>query len=478
MGPEGGGPSRPADAALRRTLVVVSVGAFLSVLELTVVNVALDTLESQLHGSIASVQWIVTAYLLALAATVPLTGWLSRRFGPRRLYIGALALFVVASGLCAIAWSVGSLVAFRVLQGAGGGALLPVAQALAARAAGPARMRRAIGAVGSVGVIAPVIGPLVGGVIVDQASWRWIFLINLPIGVAGVLMALRSLPPDEPEEAGSLDWVGLLTLGAGLPMVTYALAELGQGAPPLAVQGLPLGAVGLALIGFFIVHAGAVPQPLLELRLYRRRVFALAAAAMFTLGATLFGPYLLMPLFFQDVRGNTAIEAGLLFGAQGLGAGTSIWLGGRLHEVFTGPQLALAGSVIAALFTAPLTVLDQDSATALFVADLALRGFGIGLVFIPVYAIALGDLPRHLVADATAQFNVLMRVGGAAATALIAVLLTQELQRHAADTAGMAAAYQDTWRWTMVIHLLAIVPTLMLARLARRGGLVAQPAGV
>jgi hypothetical protein len=261
-------------------------------------------------------------------------------------------------------------------------------------------------------------------------------------------------------------------------MVTYALAELGQGAPPLAVRGLPLGAVGVALIAFFVAHAGAVPHPLLELRLYRRRVFAISAAAMFTLGATLFGPYLLMPLFFQDVRGNTAIEAGLLFGAQGLGAGTAIWLGGRLHEVFTGPQLALAGSVIAALFTAPLTVLDQDSATALFVADLALRGFGIGLVFIPVYAIALGDLPRHLVADATAQFNVLMRVGGAAATALIAVLLAHELQRHAADAAGMAAAYQDTWRWTMVIHVLAIAPTLMLARLARRGGLVAQPAGV
>jgi EmrB/QacA subfamily drug resistance transporter len=359
----------------------------------------------------------------------------------------------------------------------GGGALLPVAQALAARAAGPAQMRRAIGAVGSVGVIAPVIGPLVGGVIVDQASWRWIFLINIPIGVAGVLMALRSLPPDEPEEAGPLDWVGLLTLGAGLPMVTYALAELGEGTAPGSVHGLPLMAAGLALIAFFVVHAGRIEHPLLELRLYRRRLFAISAAAIAMLGATLFGPYLLMPLFFQNVRGNTAIEAGLLFGAQGLGAGTSIWLGGRLHRIFTGVQLALAGSVITALFTVPLTLLDERSGTGLFVADLALRGFGIGLVFIPIYAIALGDLARAQVADATSQFNVLMRVAGAAATALIAVLLAHELHRHAGDVAGISAAYQDTWRWTLILHVLAIVPTLMLLRLAPRDSLVVQPAG-
>ncbi len=204
---------------LRQTLIVVGVGAFLSVLELTVVNVSLDTLERQLHGSIVSVQWIVTAYLLALAAVVPLTGWLARRFGARRLYIGALAVFVVASALCAIAWSVTALVVFRVLQGVGGGALLPTAQALGARAAGPARMRRAIGVIGSVGVIAPIVGPVVGGVIVDEASWRWIFLINVPIGLVGVLMAKRGLMrDDEREEAGPVDWFGLDHARHGAPL--------------------------------------------------------------------------------------------------------------------------------------------------------------------------------------------------------------------------------------------------------------------
>ena len=191
------GPGPGGRDVLRQTLLVVSVGAFLSVLELTVVNVALNTLEHDLHASIVSVQWIVTAYLLALAAVVPLTGWLARRFGPRRLYIGAMAIFVVASALCAISWSITSLIVFRVLQGMGGGVLLPTAQTLGARAAGPARMRRAIGVIGSAGVIAPIIGPVVGGLIVQAASWRWIFLINIPIGIIGLLLARWRLMPDD-----------------------------------------------------------------------------------------------------------------------------------------------------------------------------------------------------------------------------------------------------------------------------------------
>jgi hypothetical protein len=168
--------------------------------------------------------------------------------------------------------------------------------------------------------------------------------------------------------------------------------------------------------------------------------------------------------------------AGLLFGAQGLGAATSIWLGDRLHNVFAGAQLALAGSIITALFTVPLALFDQNTSTALFVVDLALRGFGVGLVFIPIYTIALADLPRHQLADATAQFNVLMRVGGAVATALVAVLLAHELRLHTGGAAAMSAAFQVTWRWALIIHVLAIVPTLMLLRATPRAGVRLQTA--
>ena len=386
-----------------------------------------------------------------------------------------MAIFVFASALCAISWSIPSLVVFRVLQGMGGGVLLPTAQTLGARAAGPARMRRAIGVIGSAGVIAPIVGPVVGGLIVEEASWRWIFLINIPVGVVGLLLARWGLMADDDrEEAGPVDWIGLLTLGVGLPLIVYALAELGQGVGLDSVRGgLPLG-VGLILIVVFVLHARVAPNPLLQLRLFSNRVYALSAAAVAMTGATLFGPYLLMPLFFQNVQGDTALAAGLLFGAQGLGAATSIWLSDRLHSLFPGAQMAFVGSCLTALFTVPLCFFGQHTPVGLFVVDLVFRGFGIGLVVIPIYAIAMADLPRHDLADAAAQFNVLMRIGGAVATALIAVLLAREIGSHQHDTAALAIAFQRTWRWTLIIHLLAIVPTaLLLVATSQR---VAQPA--
>ena len=257
-------------------------------------------------------------------------------------------------------------------------------------------------------------------------------------------------------------------------MIVYALAELGQGVGLESFRGGVLLGVGVALIVFFILHARVAPNPLLQLRLFSNRVYALSAAAVAMQGATLFGPYLLMPLFFQNVRGDTAITAGLLFGAQGLGAATSIWLSDRLNNLFPGAQMAFVGSCVTALFTVPLTLFGQHTPAGWFVADLALRGFGIGLVVIPIYAIAMADLPRHDLADAAAQFNVLMRIGGAVATALIAVLLAREVGSHHHDTAALATAFQTTWRWTLIIHVLAIVPTgLLLVATTQR---VAEPA--
>src|SRR6202011_971332 len=208
-----------------RVAAIVIVGAIMSILDTTVVNVALSRLGRELHTSIANIQWVVTGYLLSLAAVIPISGWAGRRFGAKQVYLTSLVMFTVGSMLCGIASSATELIVFRVLQGVGGGLILPVGQLMMATAAGPQRMGRVMSLVAVPMMLAPILGPTIGGLIVDNASWRWIFYVNLPIGVAAVIAAIRILPTVKPGPAGRLDIVGLLLMATGLPLLTYGLAE-------------------------------------------------------------------------------------------------------------------------------------------------------------------------------------------------------------------------------------------------------------
>src|SRR5437016_865544 len=215
------------DAYVWRISAVVIVGSIMSILDTTIVNVALATLSRELHATIDQIQWVVTGYLLSLAAVIPVTGWASRRFGAKRVYLVSLVLFTAGSALCGVAASTTELVIFRVLQGAGGGMILPIGQLMMAEAAGPKRMGRVMSVVAVPAMLAPILGPALGGLILDNASWRWIFFVNAPIGLVAFVAALRGLPRSEPQDAGRLDVFGLLLLVTGMPLITYGLAEIG-----------------------------------------------------------------------------------------------------------------------------------------------------------------------------------------------------------------------------------------------------------
>src|SRR5438874_8531373 len=206
---------------------VVIVGMIMSILDTTIVNVALDTFGRDLHSPISQVQWVVTGYLLALAAVIPVTGWAARRFGAKRVYLVSLVLFTAGSALCGLASSASMLIVFRVLQGVGGGMLMPIGQLMMAEAAGPKRMGRVMSIVAVPAMLAPILGPTIGGLIVDNASWRWIFYVNLPIGAIAVFAALRTLPRVKTAPVERLDFRGLAMMSVGLPLVTYGLAEIG-----------------------------------------------------------------------------------------------------------------------------------------------------------------------------------------------------------------------------------------------------------
>src|SRR4051812_33104138 len=229
VGESGAGVERLAGGLDRPTMIVAGVatlGLIMAVLDTTIVNVALDTLSRDLHAPLSTIQWVSTGYLLSLAAVIPLSGWITERFGSKRTWIASIALFALGSALCATATSAGELIAFRVLQGLGGGMLIPVGFTLVAQSAGPRRVGRALAVVGVPILLGPIFGPIIGGLIVDSAAWQWIFLVNVPIAVLAIVVAARVLRENAGRaDAGALDWLGALLLCPGLAGIVVGLSE-------------------------------------------------------------------------------------------------------------------------------------------------------------------------------------------------------------------------------------------------------------
>ena len=455
--------------AVRSVGLVVILGAIMSVLDTTIVNVALDTLSRELDAPLEDVQWVATGYLLALATVIPITGWLATAYGARRVYLLALVAFTAGSALCAAAWNVESLVAFRVLQGVGGGMTLPIGQMMLARAAGPQNMGRVMSIIGVPIVLAPVLGPVLGGWLLDSFGWQWIFLINVPLGVVAVALGLRRLPRSEPArvEAGPLDVVGLALLAFGLPLLVFGLAEFGTTGTIAATRvWLPL-ALGAVLIASFVRHALLVERPLLDVRLFGNSAFSAAALTTFCLGGALFGAMLIMPLYYQLVRGEDALTTGLLLAPQGVGAALAMALSGRLTDRVGGGPVALAGIAITAISTVPFAFVGADDSYLMLSAFLVLRGFGIGTAIMPAMSAAYAVLDPAEITNATPQLTVLQRVGGSVGTAILSVVLANELD-GARTPAAAAAGFAATYWWALVVTLVAAAPALMLVRVEHR----------
>jgi len=440
---------------------VVILGMIMSILDTTIVNVALHTLQHDLHSSISQIQWVVTGYLLSLAAVIPVTGWAARRYGAKRVYLTSLVLFTAGSGLCAVAASTTSLVLFRVLQGAGGGMIMPVGQLIMAQVAGPKRMGRVMGVVSMPAMLAPIFGPIVGGTILQNLHWSWIFLVNLPIGVVAFALAWRVLPHTDSGEAGRLDVRGLALLSSASTALVYGLSQAGTHASLTAPVVVWPTVLGLALAGVFCWHALRIERPLLDVRLYTNRVFGAASLTTFGLGAALFGAMILVPLYYQEIRHESVIVTGLLVGPQGLGMLLVMPLTSRLTQRFGGGRVAMGGVTILALGTIPLAFVGAHTSILFISLVLLLRGVGIGFSFMPAMTAAFASLRPEQLSDATPQLNVLQRIGGAIGTAVLAVVL-QRATGHA--LVKPVSAFQDAYWWSLGIAVLSLIPCLVLLR--------------
>jgi EmrB/QacA subfamily drug resistance transporter len=469
---------REAPQALDRDILVlgavVVLGTIMTILDVTIVNVAVPTLGAEYDTSISTIQWVLTGYMLAFASVIPLTGWATERFGAKRVWIASLLLFMLGSALAATAWSIGALVAFRVLQGFGAGMILPVGQTILAQAAGPERMGRVMSVIGVPMLLGPILGPVLGGVIVDDASWRWIFLVNLPVGVVAVALAQRLLPDSQPRLGQRLDLRGLALLSPGIAVFLYGISEAGKQGGLGDTRTLVATAAGLALVAAFVLHARTrAERALIDLTLFMRRGFATAAATNLLLGLALFGALVLLPLYFQLVRHESPLDTGLLLVPQGLGAALAMPLAGRLTDEVGARVVVPVGIALALVGALVCTQVGPDMSYFALAAALFAIGAGLGSTIMPAMAVAFQAVSRDAVPRASTALNVIQRVAGAIGTALFAIVLQRNL--GAAGVSGVdgiasaapgavAGAFGSTFWIAVVLVAVALVPALLLPR--------------
>lgn len=470
-------------------------GAIMAMLDITVVNVALNRLIIEFDTTLDTMQWVATGYTLALSTVIPLSGWAADRFGTKRIYLTAVFLFIAGSALAGTAWSAESLILFRVLQGLGGGMLVPLSMTILTNAAGAGRIGRVMAVLGIAMQLGPIIGPVLGGWLVDDVSWRAIFYLNVPIGILTLILGARILPGDEPRPTEQLDVLGLFLLPPGLAALIYGLAQVpaheGFAHPEVY---LPAGA-GAVLVIAFLWHAARTPHALIDLQLFRNRDVSIATATMALFMIAFFGTMLLFPLYFQQVRAESALNAGLLVAPQGVGLMVMMPICGRLVDRGHAARLVPLGIVVIAGAMVVFTQLaDITSYWAIGVA-LFVVGLGMAMVGMPNMSIALKTLRQQDVARASTSLSIIQQVAASIGTAMLSVILFNEVKDRLApgvaqlqaQTPGtepsaatamqdlpqqvrqllappIADAYASTFMWALVLLALSLVPALLRLR--------------
>ncbi|GAA5190181.1 MFS transporter [Rugosimonospora acidiphila] len=463
-------------------------GAIMAILDVTVVSVALPTFQREFHASYATVAWTMTAYTLALATVIPVTGWAADRFGTKRLYLTSIALFVAGSALCSVAWDIGPLIAFRTVQGLGGGMLMPLGMTIMTRAAGPQRIGRVMAVLGVPMLLGPIGGPILGGWLIQAASWHWIFLINVPIGAVAFITSLRVLPKDQPHVSESFDFLGMLLLSPGLALLLYGVSSIPGAGTVADAKVLVPALVGLALVIGFVLHARRKAHALIDLRLFGNRNLSVAVITLTLFSVAFMGAMLLFPSYFLQVRGEDTLNAGLLLAPQGIGAMLTMPASGRLTDRMGPGKLVLGGIVLIAAGMAVFTQITADSSYVLLLGALFVMGMGMGMTMMPIMSGALASLGDQQIARGSTMMNIVQQTAGSIGTAVMSVVLTNQVQGNPAATvysavmqgtvpasqvsgavlsqgrSSLASAFGNTYIVALILIVLCIVPSLFLPR--------------
>jgi EmrB/QacA subfamily drug resistance transporter len=446
--------------------IVLVVGGVAPQIDTTVVNVGLHAVASGLGTGVDTVQWVATAYLLALGVTVPIAGWASARWGGRNVWLGSLGLFLLGSVLAGAAPNIGLLIAFRVVQGVAAGICAPLLLTLLLQAAGDRPLGRLITVITIVVVVVPIAGPVIGGVIVQTLNWRWLFFVNVPVTIAAIILAWWRLRDPGERKPLALDIPGLLLLSPSLALILFALSAAsgaisGHDGFGQAAVLVPL-VIGLALGAAFVLYAvrrGAAA--IVDLSVLRHRQFASGATLLGLSGLSLYGAMLLLPLYQQILRGNDALVAGLLLAPQGIGALLARPVGPLVDRVGARP-IVFAATGLSLLGTIPYALSGAGTSEWLLAAALVVRGTGLSAANIAMLAGSLQGLPPAERGPASAITRIVQYVGGAFGTSVLATILAQAIASHPHTVAGTAAAFDVTFWWSIAFTALAVIPAFFV----------------
>jgi EmrB/QacA subfamily drug resistance transporter len=436
-------------------------GTVMVILDTTIVNIALHVIGADLMAG-AGIEWVVTAYLLGVCACQPATGWLSDRLGRKPVFLFALATFTAASVLCAIAETLPFLVGARVLQGLGGGAVIPVGMAIVLELFPKSRHGRAIATWGMVAMVAPAVGPTLGGWLVTVVSWHWLFLINAPIGVVGITLGLRLLPNAQVQVRRHFDFLGLVLGSGGLSLTVLALSEANQWgwASPVTAACLTLGLTSLVV---FCRHELKTAYPLIQLRMLRQRNFRVAIAVMLCVSFAQFGRLVFMALELEGLRGYTALRVGLIFLPAALATAASMQLGGWMVDRIGPRTPIIVGTATMLVGVLGLSALSLTTPVWLIVIALSMMGVSMGLVVAPAMVAGLSEMPMELLSQGTALRTLSSQVSGALAVAVLGAVVAARMGHHPSRVQAQSA-YNAGFLVAAVVMMMAVGLAFRLGR--------------
>jgi len=449
-------PARAGDDGLDHRhwllpVLVTLIGVFMSILDSSIVNVAISTIMNVFNTDTSGVEWVSTAYMLAMGMVVPMSGWIGDRIGLKNLYLWSLIAFTAGSMLCAAAWNIESLIGARIIQAFGGGMLMPTVMAMIYRLVPRNKMGAGMGIFGMALLVAPAIGPTLGGWLVEYIDWRWIFTINLPVGIVGWLLGVFFIPQFQSGKAGKFDIPGAVTAALGFGGLLYVLSKGTDWGWTSEATIVTLAASVGFLIIFILIELWS-PSPLLDLKVFLFPSFTYANIAVIITTIGMFAGLFYIPLFLQSIRGLGAMQTGLLMLPGALASGMMMPLSGRLYDKFGPKFVMVTGLVLMAVMTWEFGTISLDTSLVTIIWWNVFRGIAMGLSMMPAQTAALADVPQALISRASSVTSIIRNIASSFGIAMMTVLLTQRNVFHYANMTNTLSADNTTYTSWIQAH--------------------------